>query len=122
MAAEPVKLPVGRPRTAPKLPPAPRHLTVSSRRLWASVVRDYTLEDRHLAVLSAALEARDRMIEARDAITRDGAYVSGLHGLRSHPAIAVERDSRLSMLRAFRELGLDLEQAPTPRPPSRWQR
>jgi phage terminase small subunit len=121
MTTDPARLPAGRPRTGEKLPPAPRHLTVSSRRLWASVVRDYALEDRHLAILAAALEARDRMIEARAAIERDGAYTVGKFGPKAHPGIGVERDSRTAMLRAFRELGLDLEAPATSRPPTRWR-
>ena len=114
MAAEPLKLPM------PRLPAPPRHLSASSRRLWASVVAGYDLEPRHIAVLTVAMEARDRMLEAQAAIRVDGAYIAGLHGPRSHPGIAVERDSRTAMLRAIRELGLDLEVAAAPRTPSRW--
>jgi hypothetical protein len=49
------------------------------------------------------------MREAQAAIAADGAYVTGRFGPKAHPGIAVERDSRLAMLRAFRELGLDVE-------------
>jgi hypothetical protein len=54
-------------------PKAPKHLTVTSRAFWASVVADYDLEPHHLAILQAACEARDRLDEARAAIDRDGA-------------------------------------------------
>ncbi len=104
-------------RTPPR---APAHLTKPSRAFWDAVVRDYDLETHHLAILQAACEARDRLDEARAAITRDGAYVVGRFGPKSHPAIAVERDSRLVMVRCLRELGLDLE-APASRLPTRWR-
>ncbi len=82
---------------------------------------DYELEEHHRAILAVALEARDRMYQASAAIEADGPYVGGRFGLKAHPALAVERDSRLAMLRALRELGLDLEAPSTPRPPSRWK-
>lgn len=109
-------------RTVPdrKLPSAPRHLTASARAFWRSVVGEYELEVHHLAILQAACEARDRLAEARAAIERDGPYVEGRFGMKAHPALAIERDSRTAMLRALRELGLDLE-APISRPPTRWR-
>lgn len=106
---------------ARKAPTAPRHLSEPSRVFWRSVVADFDLEPHHLAILAAACEARDRMDQARAAIDTDGAYIEGRFGMKAHPALAVEIASRTAMLRAIRELGLDLE-APASRPPSRWQR
>lgn len=101
--------------------PAPRHLSAEARAIWASVLRDYDLERRHEAVLLTAMEAWDRMREAQAAIRRDGAYVDGRWGLRAHPALAIERDSRTAYLRAQRELGLDMTATDAPRPPSAWR-
>lgn len=104
-----------------RIPNAPSHLTDKARAFWRSVLADYELEVHHLRILQAACEAMDRMDEARDAIAKDGAYVEGRFGPKAHPAIAVERDSRISMVRCLRELGLDLEVPATSRPPTRWR-
>lgn len=100
---------------------APRHLSPEAKRLWRETTRNYTLEARHEAILLVALEAFDRMREAQAAVKADGAYVEGRFGMKAHPALAVERDSRLAFLRATRELGLDLE-TPASRPPTPWRR
>jgi P27 family predicted phage terminase small subunit len=102
-------------------PLAPRHLSAAARRLWRDVLDEYHLEPHHLPVLQAACDSLDRMSQAQAAIKREGAFVTGRYGAKAHPAIAVERDSRLAMLRAIRELGLDLEPPPDSRPPSRWR-
>ena len=105
-------------RTAPK---APSHLSKPSQAFWREVTRDYELEPHHLLTLQAACEARDRMDQARAAIEKDGPYAEGRFGPKAHPAIAVERDSRLAMVRCLRELGLDLEAPAQSRPPTRWR-
>ena len=108
--------------TARKRPAAaPGHLTAESKDIWASVLADYELEKRHEAVLLTALEAFDRMREAQEAVRRDGAYIDGRFGMKAHPALAIERDSRTAFLRAQRELGLDLEATAAARPPTRWR-
>jgi P27 family predicted phage terminase small subunit len=118
MAAEPVTLPVRAAKSGTPAPP--RHLSAAARKFWRSVLAAYELETHHLAILAAACEAMDRMAEARAAIEADGAYISGRFGMKAHPALAIERDSRTAMLRAIRELGLDLEAPASSRPPSRW--
>jgi P27 family predicted phage terminase small subunit len=95
-------------RRRPRVTAAPAHLSAEARAIWRSVLADYELEKRHEAVLLIALEAFDRMREAQAAIAADGAYITGRFGKKAHPALAVERDSRIAFLRAQRELGLDL--------------
>lgn len=102
-------------------PTAPGRLSPASRAFWRSIVAGYDLESHHLAILEAACDARDRMDQARTAIETDGAYISGRFGMKAHPALAVERDSRTAMLRALRELGLDLEAPAVSRSPTRWR-
>jgi hypothetical protein len=69
--------------------------------------------------LQAAAEAWDRLQEARARLAKDGTYVEGRYGLRAHPAVAVEKDSKTLFARLLRELDLDGEPGPDPRPPRR---
>jgi len=107
MTAEPARI---MPR-APRYPPAPAHLGSESRHFWRQIVRAYELEVHHVALLERACEALDRLAEARRAIAADGITVAGRSGPRAHPAVAIERDSRLAFAR-LRELGLDRTETP----------
>jgi hypothetical protein len=50
---------------------------------------------------------------ARKQIAKDGLTVRTADGgIRTHPAIAIERDSRLALARMIRELDLDTEPPP----------
>jgi phage terminase small subunit len=81
------------------------------------VIEDYDLEPHHTRLLQAATETWDRLQEAREVLARDGAYIEGRYGPRAHPAVAVERDSRIAFARLLRELDLDGEPDPDPRVP-----
>src|SRR6266542_3766868 len=99
----------------------PTHLKAPGKRLWSSVTGDYEVDAPGLELLRLACEALDRADEARRAIEHDGAYIADRYGNpRPHPAIAVERDSRLAAARLMRQLGL-LDQPdnrlPSPRLP-----
>jgi len=106
-----------RPPRAPRLPKAPAHLRLATRRFWNEVVRSWDLETHHLRLLALACEALDRCQEARERIALDGAFLEGRYGVRAHPAIAVERDSRLAAARLLRELDLDASAGAESRPP-----
>jgi hypothetical protein len=82
---------------------APAHLRAWTQHWYASVLEDYELEEHHRRLLQLAAEAFDRAQEAREAIKRDGAYLEGRYGLRAHPAVSVERDSRLAFARLLRD-------------------
>jgi P27 family predicted phage terminase small subunit len=96
-------------------PPAPpAHLSPSVAQWWATTVDRYILEEHHIRLLQLLCEAWDRAQEAREQLAEDGLTVPGREGgIRPHPCIAVERDSRLAVARLVRELDLDIE---PPRP------
>lgn len=96
----------------------PAHLMPMTRRWWAQVVADFELESHHLRLLTLAGEAFDRCVMARETIQAEGAfYRNSSDEPRPHPAVAVERDSRIAFARMIRELGLDGMPDPDPRPP-----
>jgi len=99
---------------------APSHLSKASAAWWRSVVGTYDLEQHHERVLTLAATAYDRATEARETLAEDGTYFRDKHGApKAHPAVSVERDARLAFARLIRELDLDGEPLPDPRPPRR---
>ena len=97
---------------------APKHLTAATRRWWQAVAGEFELESHHLRLLTLAGEAWDRGQEARQTLAKAGAYYLNASGEpRAHPAVAVERDSRIAYARVLRELDLDGQPEPDVRPP-----
>jgi len=102
----------------PSTPPAaPAHLKPETAAWWAQVLEDYDLQSHHIRLLTAAATAWDRADQAREAIEHAGPYPLDRYGNpKAHPALAVERDSRVAFARLLREL--NLEDAPgDSRPP-----
>ena len=99
---------------------APAHLAPPTAAWWREVVREYDLEAHHERLLTLAAEAWDRGQEARVLLATEGIVDLDRFGQkRQHPAVAIERDSRLAFARLIRELGLDVEpprETPRPRP------
>lgn len=100
----------------PALKP-PKHLRPETAAWWLSVADAFALEAHHLRLLTLAGEAWDRGQEAREMVAAAGPYFTDRFGQpKAHPALAVERDSRLSFARLLRELALDVD-PPESRPP-----
>ena len=92
------------------LPQPPDHLSPSAADWWATTVETYVLEPHHLKLLQLALEAWDEAQNAREQLQRDGLTTPTRDGgLRAHPCVAIEHNSRLTVARLFRELDLDVE-------------
>jgi phage terminase small subunit len=104
-------------RKAPKTPTIPAHIKGPIRGWARQVMADFDLEPHHVLLLTKACEAHMRGDQARRQLDRDGLTVMGKQGLRSHPCVAIERDSRLSFARLVRELALDANAPDDPRPP-----
>lgn len=104
------------------LPKPPDHLSLASQAWWSQVVAEYEFTVSDLRLLALSAEAWDRCQQAREILERDGLVTESAHGgLRTHPAVAIERDSRLAFARLLRQLALDLD-PPAPveadRPPA----
>lgn len=80
--------------------------------LWRAVVKDYELDSTESEILALACRALDRAARAREAVDRDGEFVTGRYGdLKAHPGMLVVRDAESAALRALRSLhlsGIDL--------------
>jgi P27 family predicted phage terminase small subunit len=92
-----------------KTPGPPAYLRLATRRWWLEVVTDWQLEAHHIRLLTLACESWDRGQDARELLKAEGlTTTSRLGERRAHPAVAIERDSRLAFARILRELDLDL--------------
>ena len=96
----------------------PSHLKRNTRSWIHGLMREYELEDHHIRLLILAGEAWDRCCQAREQIEREGLTVKDrFDQVRAHPAVAIERDSRIAFARMLRETGLEIETAEPPRAP-----
>jgi P27 family predicted phage terminase small subunit len=85
----------------------PSHLSKHSRALWRTITTNFTLEATETELLRLGLEALDRCEQARVLLAEDGIVTRGRYGQPvAHPALAVERDSRLAAARLFKQLAL----------------
>ena len=97
---------------------APKHLSAASRRWYEDVAGNYQLDPHHLKLLELAGSSWDRAEEARRAMAKGGLTVTDRHGqIKVHPAVNIERDSQIRFSRLLRELRLDSDEPPDPRPP-----
>lgn len=106
----PAKTPSKLRRPARDLAPPPDHLEASEAELWRAIIDDYLFADAaSLALLAAALEARQRMRRCREAVDRDGeTVVDRFKQVKGHPLLAAERDARSAFLAGMRMLNLDV--------------
>jgi phage terminase small subunit len=80
--------------------------------------REFELEDHHVRLLILAGEAWDRCCQARERIEAEGLTIKDrFDQMKPHPAVAIERDSRIAFARMLREVGLDVENTEPPRAP-----
>lgn len=88
-------------------PKPPRGLRAPGRQLWVAVCDRFDMEPPEMILLASACAAADRAAEAKAIVDKDGVTIEGRYGPRVHPAVAVERASRESMIRILKELGYD---------------
>ena len=107
----------------PDQPPRPPvGYTPEARRLWRDVVVGWQLEPPALVILDSACRALMRVREAQAILSRDGLVTEDrFKQAKPHPAAAIERDAKQTLLRNLQALHLDLEplNAQPGRPPGR---
>jgi hypothetical protein len=93
-----------------------------SRHLWRTLSTDYEIEDSAgLLLLETVVHSFDRALAARKVLKAEGPLVRDrFRQLKVHPACLIENNARLVMMKALKELHLDLEPlGPVGRPPGR---
>jgi P27 family predicted phage terminase small subunit len=106
-----------RPRNRPDGPKAPKHLATATKKWWREVVENYELEPHHVRLLTMAAESWDRAQQAREQLAKDGPIYRDRFGApRKHPSVSIEENARIAFARLIRELDLDGEPLPDPRP------
>jgi len=78
--------------------------------LWRDVMTEYDITDcGGLALLTSACAALDRAEACRARIDADGEVIRGKTGLREHPLLKHELQSRSFVVRTLQRLGLNVE-------------
>jgi P27 family predicted phage terminase small subunit len=106
--------------TDPRMKPTPpKHLSRKTKGLYRRVLEEYELEPHHTRILQLLCEALDRAEDAQRVIDEDGITTKDRFGqLKPHPAVAIKRDAEVAAARLLRELDLEGEPDPSPRPPA----
>jgi len=97
---------------------APRHLRPSTRRWFAQVVADYSLEPHHIRLLTLAAEAWDRSCAAQEALRQHGlTYEDRFGSPKARPETRIKVEAETNFARLLRELCLDVDAPKESRPP-----
>jgi phage terminase small subunit len=89
---------------------APNHLSKEAQIWWDKIVSGWELDDAALLLLESGLESFDRMRQAQAILKKEGAFIfDRFRQRRAHPALLVERDSKLSLIKNLKSLNLDVE-------------
>lgn len=109
--------------TKPTDNPPPSHLSKRSAAFWRELDAKYIFEAHDLERLRAVCEAMDVIDGCEQAIRKDGQFVKDRYGCpKAHPAFGVARDARTLLLRALREMAIDIEVPAEPRMPRQARR
>jgi hypothetical protein len=87
-------------------PKPPSGTRASGRRLWASIVTVYELEEHELALLREAVRTVDTL-DRLDALVRaDGGMIDTPTGVKVHPGLVEARQLRIALARLLAALRL----------------
>ena len=88
----------------------PGNLSNESKGIWKKLNSEWEFDTQALLILKTALEAYDRLTEARSQIDEEGiTYLTDTGYRREHPAIKIEKQARDGFLAAWRMLNLNIE-------------
>lgn len=87
-------------------PDAPAGTRAGGRRLWASVVEHYELEEHERALLVEAVRTVDLLDRLDDEVRRAGPLIDTPQGQRAHPAAVEARQQRVVLARLLAGLRL----------------
>src|SRR6266851_6687279 len=97
---------------------APTHLSRESQEFYRKTVDYYELDSHHLLLLVKALEAFDVAEKCRKILDKEGlVYLDRFNAPRARPETKILNDSRNAVKNIFRELGFDLSDDNSSRPP-----
>lgn len=94
-----------------KVSKPPAHLSREAQRWWRKLCSEFELSDSTAQILlESALSSFDKWQTARKVLSKEGDFIfDRFHQRRAHPALQVERDSKILMLKSFAALHLDIE-------------
>ena len=96
----------------------PKHLSKDSADFFRKTVLAYDLDDHHLLLLTKAMEAQDLAEKCRKVLDTEGlTYTDRFGAPRARPEAKILNDSRNAVKNIFRELGFDLADDNSSRPP-----
>jgi P27 family predicted phage terminase small subunit len=97
---------------------APKHLRKETQKWFDSVIADFELDTSGVKLLTKCCEAFDRSEQAREILLKEGlTFLDSKGSPRSHPANAIERDSRIAFVRLLRDLDISDSTPGDGRPP-----
>ena len=100
---------------------APKSLDKESRGIWKSITDSWELDESMLLVLQISLESLTRLRQAQAEVERDGLTYKTQSGIiKSHPSLALEKESRAAWMQSWKMLNLGIEPPnfTTGRPPA----
>ena len=93
-----------------KIVAAPAGLSAASKDIWNSVQAEWVLDCAQQVLLQTALEAYDRMQQAKAQVDGDGITVTTASGLvKPHPSLRTEKEAGSRFLQAWRQIGFGLD-------------
>ena len=84
----------------------PKGAQAAGKRLWASVVDHYDLDEHETALLVQAVQTVDLCTRLEDVVQSEGPVIDSPQGRKAHPAAVELRQQRLTLARLLAALRL----------------